>query len=250
VSISAIDADKDEGTDTSGPVTPTEFTFEVSRSGKSQEAFSVKYAVAGSGTHPANVPDDFIGLTTDTLHFAENEPSKRVTIHVAPDDLDEDDEGFLVTLSDPTNDFQIGQPDAAFGLIRNDDDLVFSIAPQNASQPEGDKKTTDFTFTVTRGGNVHAGEIECSVDWAVTVGSSGGPMGGSGGRLRWAHRRNGRLCSGWCPDQDDSCSGQGGNPSRGERDFRRQVVASATASWWRVRFADDRHRHCSWNDRG
>jgi Ca2+-binding RTX toxin-like protein len=177
VSITAIDADKDEGTATSAPVTPTEFTFEVSRSGKSQEAFSVKYAVSGSGTHPhtATVPDDFIGLTTDTLHFAENEPSKIVTIHVAPDDRDEEDEGFLVTLSDPTNDFQIGQPDAAFGLIRNDDDLVFSIAPQNASQLEGDKKTTDFTFTVTRGGNVHAGDIECSVDWAVTVGSSGGP---------------------------------------------------------------------------
>jgi Ca2+-binding RTX toxin-like protein len=177
VSITAIDADKDEGTATSAPVTPTEFTFEVSRSGKSQDAFSVKYAVSGSGTHPhtATVPDDFIGLTTDTLHFAENEPSKIVTIHVAPDDQDEEDEGFLVTLSDPTNDFQIGQPDAAFGLIRNDDDLVFSIAPQNASQLEGDKKTTDFTFTVTRGGNVHAGDIECSVDWAVTVGSSGGP---------------------------------------------------------------------------
>lgn len=177
VSISAVDADKDEGTDSSDPVTSTEFTFEVSRSGKSQEAFSVKYTVTGAGGHPANVPDDFIGTTTATvtLDFAENEPSKLVTIHVAPDDLDEDDEGFVVTLSDPTNDFQIGQPDAAFGLIRNDDDLVFSIAPQNASQPEGNKKITDFTFTVTRGGNAHAGDIKCSVDWAVSVGSSGGP---------------------------------------------------------------------------
>jgi Ca2+-binding RTX toxin-like protein len=174
VSIKAVDAEKAEGTDISAPPRATPFTFEVWRAGTSDEAFSVRYTVTGAGVSAADVTTDLMGLTTDTLDFAEKEPSKTITIEVVPDDRDEDDEGFVVTLSQATNGFEIDQ-ETARGLIQNDDDLEFSIAPDGgSSQQEGNAGTTYFTFTVSRGGNAHAGDIECSVDYAVALGPKGG----------------------------------------------------------------------------
>lgn len=134
VSITATDADKSEG-DGSTKI----FTFTVSRSGADSGAFSVSWAIAGSGNNPVTAADFKNGLMPDggTLQFAAYEQTKTISIEVAGDSSVEADEQFTVTLDD-ANDVTISsEAGSAQGVIRNDDaEAPAEPSPQPEPEPE------------------------------------------------------------------------------------------------------------------
>ena len=129
LSIAATDANKEEGNSSSTP-----FTFTVTRAGVTTGTSSVKFAVAGSGTHPANAADFGSGTSTvfpsGTVNFSVGESSKTITVNVHGDTALEDDEGFTVTLSSPSVGVGITTATAQ-GTIRDDDRMpINSASPQ------------------------------------------------------------------------------------------------------------------------
>jgi hypothetical protein len=155
LSIVAASADKAEGQSGSTP-----FTFTVTRTGDLSGAVSAQWAVTGAAVNSA----DFTGgvLPFGTVSFAAGETSKVITIGVAGDSIVESNESFSVTLSDPGAGASLGTASAK-GVIRNDD-ASLSIAATSADKPEGDSGATDFTFTVTRTGDLSG---TASAHWAV-----------------------------------------------------------------------------------
>src|SRR5262249_30021064 len=116
-SIAATSASKTEGA--SGATTP--FTFTVTRAGSTAGSASVAWVVAGSGASPV-AGSDFTGgvLPSGTVSFAAGEVSKTITVNVAGDSTVEANEGFAVTLSNPTG--ATITTASATGTIINDDD--------------------------------------------------------------------------------------------------------------------------------
>ncbi len=129
LSIAAANADQNEGNSGS-----TAFTFTVTRSGDSSTAASVNWAVAGSGTNPANAAD-FVGgvIPSGTINFTAGDTSPQViTVNVSGDTVAEPSEGFTVTLSGASAGAAIGVA-SAVGTILNDDAV-----------PPSAKTATDF----------------------------------------------------------------------------------------------------------
>ena len=116
LSIAALSADKVEGQSGSAA-----FTFTVTRGGNTSIASSASWAATGSGATPA-AASDFAGggLPSGTVSFAAGETSKTITVNVAGDTVVEPNEGFTVTLSNPSSGATIATAVAA-GTIRNDD---------------------------------------------------------------------------------------------------------------------------------
>jgi len=166
VAISATAADGLEGD--SGA---RSFTFTVTRSGSTASASTVSWAVAGAGASQAS-PDDFIGgsFPGGAIVFGAGETSKTISIAVAGDVFIEEDEGFVVSLFNPTN-AVIGTASAT-GIIRNDDTLAaLAIKALVADNIEGNTGATPFTFEITRTGLTTA---TSSVLWTV-VGTGPNP---------------------------------------------------------------------------
>ncbi len=123
VSILADDASKAEGT---GAGT-TPFTFTVSRSGSTDGPVTVDYAVTGSGAAPANAADFGGTLPSGQVTIADGSAAAPpLIINVSQDAQAELDEGFTVTLSNPTNDYALSGA-AASSTIINDDALTVTI---------------------------------------------------------------------------------------------------------------------------
>ena len=118
--IAADNADKPEGD--SGA---TNFTFTISRGTDTTGTGSVAYAVGGAGT--ANAADFGGALPSGTQTFADGSASEILTIQVAGDTGFEPDEGFTVTLSNPSDGGSITGASAA-GTILNDDPASVDIA--------------------------------------------------------------------------------------------------------------------------
>ena len=119
VSIAAASASKPEGN--SGV---TAYTFTVTRTVNAGIAFTVQWAVTGTGTNAATA-DDFQGnvFPSGGISFDAGVTSQTITINVGGDQTVELDESFLVTLSSPTNGAVIGTATAT-GTIQNDDTVV------------------------------------------------------------------------------------------------------------------------------
>lgn len=168
LSIAANNADRNEG---SSGVTP--FTFTVARTGNTSGSTTVDYAVTGSGSQPADV-DDFNGnvLPIGQVVFLDGQSSRTLTVNVSGDLIVEDDESFLVTLSNPSGNTIIDD-ESATGIIRDDDQPPspsLEIVATNADRDEGDAGLTPFVFTVTRDDNTtDATTVDYSV---VTTGSN------------------------------------------------------------------------------
>ena len=96
------------------------FTFTITRTGDTGSAHSVSWSLAGSGANPASA-SDFVGnvLPSGTVSFAAGETSKTITVNVAGDTVVESDEGFTVTLSNPSTGATLGTA-SAIGTIRNE----------------------------------------------------------------------------------------------------------------------------------
>ena len=116
LSVAALAADRTEG-----DAGPRAFSFTVSRTGDASAAVGASFAVTGSGAAPADA-SDFTGgaLPAGTVALAPGETSRMLTVEVAGDTDVEPDEGFALTLSDPTGGAGLGTATAA-GVIRNDD---------------------------------------------------------------------------------------------------------------------------------
>ncbi|RAK58132.1 Calx-beta domain-containing protein [Phenylobacterium deserti] len=177
LSLSATSASLAEGN--SGP---SVFTFTVTRAGDLSAAVTANWAVSGSGTNPADAADFGGTLPSGQVSFAAGESSKLITVEVAGDTTFETDEGFTVTLSDPSGGPIITQA-TAVGSIVNDDGAPtsLSLAATSASQMEGNSGSTAFTFTVTRSGDL---SMTTTADWTVSgSGSAAADAADFGGSL-------------------------------------------------------------------
>ncbi len=171
LSITALNAVRAEG---SGAATA--FTFKVTRSGNLDIASSAHWKVAG-GAFPGADAADFLGgiLPSGTVSFAPDETSKIVTVQVAGDSANEDNESFTVRLSAPSTGTALVKSTAS-GLIANDDMPTLSIAATDAIKGEGDTgHTATMTFTVTRTGNLT--ETNSAPWWIHKSGSQIPPSG-------------------------------------------------------------------------
>ncbi|MDO6563721.1 Calx-beta domain-containing protein [Amphritea sp. 1_MG-2023] len=164
LSISATDAVKTEGDSSL-----TAFTFTVARNGYLATAATVEYVITGSGAQAAD-GDDFEGaLPSGTLSLASGEASTILTVYVSGDIAGEFDEGFTVTLSNPSEGVTLTQASAE-GVIQTDD-VVFDISGPDTPVVEGDTGTTTYyDFVVTRSGNLDASQ---TLTWNVAgIGSN------------------------------------------------------------------------------
>ncbi|WP_395673021.1 Calx-beta domain-containing protein [Phenylobacterium sp.] len=177
LSVAAANAVQAEGNSGSAS-----FTFAVTRTGDLSGSTTVSWAVSGSGASPANAADFGGALPSGQVSFATGESSKVITLDVAGDTAYEPDEGFTVTLSNPSAGFIIAQATAA-GSITNDDDApaALSLAATSAIHAEGDSGATVFTFTVTRSGDLSGA---ATADWVVSgSGASAADAADFGGSL-------------------------------------------------------------------
>lgn len=160
LAISAWQSTRTEGNSGSSPATP--FTFNVTRSGLTSGASTVRWSVTGSGGTQASAAD-FVGgvLPSGTLAFTAGEKSKTITVNVSGDVVPEANEGFAVTLSDATG-AQIVDTTAAGTIL--DDDIVLQITPQTSSQTEGDAETVSYVFNVTRSAAL---STSLAISWKV-----------------------------------------------------------------------------------
>ena len=138
--ISVGDATVTEGA--TGSV-PAEFT--ISLTGPSAKPVSVAYSTSDVS---AAQPGDY-SPTSGTLTFSPGQTTKKITVAVNGDSLDEDDEAFHVDLSNAVNTTLIGGHGT--GTIVDDDPSV-SAAIDDVTVTEGNLGQTAATFTVSLSG--------------------------------------------------------------------------------------------------
>ncbi len=119
-----------------------QLSFVVTLSPASGQTVTVDYATS-DGT--ATAGQDYIAVS-GTLTFNPGETTKTISVPILGDTVDEANETFTVTLSNPTN--ATLATDRATGMILNDDSVV-KVSITDASQPEGDSGASNATFTVT-----------------------------------------------------------------------------------------------------
>jgi hypothetical protein len=136
-SLSIADVSITEGTGGSASA-----VFTVTLSGAASGPVSVNFA-ANSGTAGSGV--DFTA-TSGTLVFAPGETSQTISVPIATDSLDEDDEQFGVTLSNVSGAIIIDG--SAVGTIV-DDDASPQLTIQDVSRSEGQRGNVNFTFNVS-----------------------------------------------------------------------------------------------------
>ncbi|MBP2298889.1 cellulase family glycosylhydrolase [Azospirillum picis] len=147
-----------------GSVGTSTFTYTVTRAGKADTTQTVDWAVTPFGNAPVNAAD-FAGGTmpSGTVTFAAGETSKTIAVTVAGDTMAEVDEGFAVTLSNPSQ--GTISAGSVIGTILNDDaTTTLSVAAIDQAQAEGDSGTTAFTFRITRSGDLTA---STTVGWST-----------------------------------------------------------------------------------
>ena len=116
LSIEATQTTKEEGDDGATP-----FTFTVTRTGNLSVATKVDYVVRGNGANSVN-GEDFVGgvLPRGTIDFEANETSKVITINVNGDLVNEQDEGFTVTLQNPGGQTLLNTSSVSTTIINDD----------------------------------------------------------------------------------------------------------------------------------
>ena len=140
-------------------------TFTVTLSPASGQIVTVDYATS-DGT--ATAPADYIAAN-GTLVFSANQTTRTFNVPVNGDLLDEINENFTVTLSDPAG-AAIGD-DLGLGTI-TDNDAEPALSINDVGVTEGDSGTTAATFTVSLSGP--SGK-PISVDYATANGSAIAP---------------------------------------------------------------------------
>ncbi|HEV7536452.1 MAG TPA: Calx-beta domain-containing protein, partial [Acidimicrobiia bacterium] len=124
---------------------PSTRTFDVTLSGPSGRTVTVD-ATTADGT--ATSGRDYTAVPPTTLTFAPGETVRPVTISTIGDTVDENDETFTVTLSNPS---AVTVAEATTTVTIADDDAPPTVSVGDAEIVEGDSNTTPGTmsFTVT-----------------------------------------------------------------------------------------------------
>ncbi|MEM1178345.1 MAG: Calx-beta domain-containing protein [Acidobacteriota bacterium] len=135
-----------------GDAGTTDFTFTVTLTGASPEAFAVDFAtVDGSAT----VDDGDYTAAAGTLVFTGFDgETATATVSVAGDAAPEGDETFSVELDNLTSFFVELTDDVGVGTVEEDD---VSLSISDVTADEGDTGSVDFIFTVTLAGDVAGG---------------------------------------------------------------------------------------------
>jgi len=137
----------------------TNLSFTVNLSVVSQQAVTVNYATA-NGT--AAAPGDYAAIPPTILTFGAGEISKQISVAVVGDTLLEQNENFVVNLSNPSN---AGiSDDQGVGTIVNDDSCSYSINPVLQS------------FPVSGGANSVQVNTQAGCQWTAVVDPSPGPQ--------------------------------------------------------------------------
>ena len=119
----------------------TNATFSVSLSNPSYQAITVAYATADV---TATGGSDYVA-TSGTLTFDPGDMSKSITVPITGDNVDEQNETYVVNLTNPTN-ATITTAQGA-GTIQDDDGPTISIG--DVSVVEGNSGITNAVFTVS-----------------------------------------------------------------------------------------------------
>lgn len=161
LSITANQATQVEG-NSEAPDSP--FVFTVTRTGNTTGASTAKWQVSGVPSGSSADPVDFGGyMPSGLVVFTAGQVTQTLTVMVLADVAGELNEGFLVTLFEPTGADLLDERLATMHIV-NDDTLV-SIAPVITSVAEGAEGTTvQAAFVLTREGNINQ---VSTVDWRV-----------------------------------------------------------------------------------
>lgn len=144
----------------------TTFTFTVSRT-TTDDAASVQVA-SSDGT--ATAPGDHAALGLTTVSFAIGEATQQVTIDVVGDTTFEPNETFVLTLSNPSAGYDIGDGSGQ-GTIQNDDPEP-SLSIGDATLLEGNAGPTVFSFAVTL---TNASSLDVGATYQTADGSAMAP---------------------------------------------------------------------------
>ena len=141
--------------------------FTVSLDAESSKEITVDYATS-DGT--ATAGDDYTAVALTTLTFAAGETEKTFTVMILEDDIDEDNETFIVRLSAPVNAAFAGDVSAieATGTITDNDDTP-SLSIEDVSLQE---ENANMTFTVTLSA---ASGKTVTVNYATSDGTANDP---------------------------------------------------------------------------
>ena len=120
----------------------------VTRTGNVSGEASVDWALTGVGANPVDA-DDFTDELSGTLNFDGTEANNQIqfTIAMTNDSVAEYDEGFEVTLSNPSLDTSIAT--AADNALLLNDDTAYTISVDQSAITEGDLNN-QITYTITR----------------------------------------------------------------------------------------------------
>ena len=127
--------------------------FRVVRSQVTSGFCSVDVRLAGSGSFPAD-NNDFFNVATgviNTYQMAPGDTHFDLDIRVAGDGALEFDEGFTISLENPSAGCFIATGSAAVASTIVNDDSAIWIEVITASAPEGNSGATPFSFKVSRG---------------------------------------------------------------------------------------------------
>jgi hypothetical protein len=142
----------DSPTVSEGNAGTVNLNFTIARTTNSG-ASSVNYAITG-GT--AGSPGDYAPLASGMISFTDGGAlSQTVTVVVNGDNIVEDNETVLITLSNPVNG-GIGGTGIGTGTINNDDAATVTLTG-GIAQSEGNSGTTSYTFTATLNNDVQGG---------------------------------------------------------------------------------------------
>ena len=156
--ISIADATVSEGN--SGTTTAD---FIVTLSAPSGKTITINYATAAAS---ATAGTDYEVVTSGTLTFPPGDTTETATVTVNGDTIDENNETFLVNLSNESN-VTIGDGQAT-GTI-TDDDAQPTASINDATTTEGDSGTVTAVFTVTLSA---ASEKTITINYNSTNGSA------------------------------------------------------------------------------
>lgn len=160
LSIYADEVSKAEGNTNA---VDTAFTFTVTRTGSTVGASTADWTVGTVAGQSANAVDFGGYFPTGTVAFADGQSVQTVTVMVLGDEAGELNEGFTVTLSNPTN-ADILEESSASSTIINDDTMVSIQGLANSVAEGAEGTTTPAYFVVTRDGNT---AIASSIQWRV-----------------------------------------------------------------------------------
>jgi parallel beta-helix repeat protein/predicted outer membrane repeat protein len=98
-------------------------TITVTRNNNTNGAVSVEYATSDDTAIAGN---DYT-QTSGTIHWADGDNAEKTfTVDITDDSIIEDDETFIVSLSNPTGDAEIGSPDTAVVTIKDNAPTAFN----------------------------------------------------------------------------------------------------------------------------